>query len=275
MGKKNINVKSIINNAKIYYRLIKLNGLLWFLKSTRLKFFPKKIRGFKKIIPFVKNKKGLEIGGPSGLFKKKGKLPIYPLARTIDNCNYGNKTVWEKNIKKGNTFNFYKEKKGHQYILEATNLKGIKSNNYEFIMSSHVLEHVANPLKAIYEWKRVLKKEGLIIVIVPDKRRTFDNKRKITSLKHILKDYKKSVGEDDLTHLKEILKNHDFKIDSGAKNLAYFKKRSEQNFKNRCLHHHSFDDKLLVKLLDYAGFKEITSIYEYPHHLVIVGKRPL
>ena len=78
-----------------------------------------------------------------------------------------------------------------------------------------------------------------------------------------------------LLHLKEILINHDFKIDSGAKNFDCFKKRSEQNFKNRCLHHHIFDDKLLVKLLAYAGFKEITSTYEYPHHLVIIGKRPL
>ena len=41
---------------------------------------------------------------------------------------------------------------------------------YDFVFSSHSLEHIANPLKAISEWLRITKKDGYIIIIVPEKR---------------------------------------------------------------------------------------------------------
>ena len=70
---------------------------------------------------------------------------------------------------------------------------------------SHCIEHIANPLKAISEWKRILKDNGLILLIVPHKDKTFDHNRPITSLSHLIEDMKTDVQEDDSTHLPEIL----------------------------------------------------------------------
>lgn len=37
----------------------------------------------------------------------------------------------------------------------------------DYVFTSHVLEHIANPIKAINEWFRVLKVGGYLILIVP------------------------------------------------------------------------------------------------------------
>ncbi|PYL73305.1 MAG: hypothetical protein DMF22_01865 [Verrucomicrobia bacterium] len=36
----------------------------------------------------------------------------------------------------------------------------IPSGKYDFLLASHCLEHMANPLCAFQEWLRVLKKKG-------------------------------------------------------------------------------------------------------------------
>src|SRR4029077_14748213 len=53
-----------------------------------------------------RGKQGLEIGGPTARFRTSGLFPVYPLAASIDNCNFSSKTVWEGAIKEGKTF-FY------------------------------------------------------------------------------------------------------------------------------------------------------------------------
>ena len=45
-----------------------------------------------------------------------------------------------------------------------------KENEFDFLVAKHNLEHYENPEKTLVEWKRVLKKEGKIGVVVPDER---------------------------------------------------------------------------------------------------------
>ena len=83
-----------------------------------------------------------------------------------------------------------------------------------------MVEHTANPIKAIKEWMRVLKNKGSLIIVFPDKDRTFDNKRPVTSLNHLIDDYVANTEEDDLTHLPEILNLHNFYKDPLAEGSA-------------------------------------------------------
>lgn len=62
-----------------------------------------------------------------------------------------------------------------------------KDNVWDFVISSHVLEHFFDPIKAIEEWHRVIKPGGYICMIVPDKRKTFDRKRPRTELSELIK----------------------------------------------------------------------------------------
>jgi ubiquinone/menaquinone biosynthesis C-methylase UbiE len=55
--------------------------------------------------------------------------------------------------------------------------------SFDFVISSHVFEHFANPIKALEEWERVARK--YIFMIVPHKDRTFDRDRALTDIREV------------------------------------------------------------------------------------------
>jgi predicted SAM-dependent methyltransferase len=63
----------------------------------------------------------------------------------------------------------------------------VPDESYDFILSSHVLEHFPDPIKALKEWHRIIKKDGYIFMIIPHKERTFDKDKKRTTLGELLK----------------------------------------------------------------------------------------
>ena len=220
-------------------------------------------------------KTGLEIGGPSGMFMRIGAMPVYPLAARIDNCNYGQRTTWEGAIEVGPTFCFEEARApGNQYVCEAIDLGGIPSSNYDFVLSSHMLEHSANPLKALVEWVRVLKDEGILVLALPHRDGTFDHRRPVTTLAHLIEDFEHGVDEYDLTHLEEIMCLHDLSKDPDAGDHQSFAKRSRRNFENRCLHHHVFDTRLAVDLVDHKALQIISVEVFRPHDILLIARKP-
>ena len=222
-----------------------------------LKYQIKKIPDYDIYLSHLSNKKGIEIGGPSPLFKIT--LPVYKVVASLDSVNFSNNTVWEGAIQTGQSFNYFKNKNGFQFISEATNLDQIKSKTYDFLLSSNCLEHIANPLKALEDWKRVLKDDGFILLVLPNKESNFDHKRPVTVFEHLLDDCNNKVTEHDLTHLDEILTLIDLSMVSPAETLEEFKFRSLDNFNNRMLHHHIFDIPLIKKILEHSNFEVITT----------------
>ena len=219
-----------------------------------------------------RNKYGLEIGGPSAIFGAGSLLPIYPLAACVDGFNFSTSTVWEGSIQEGLHYVAGK-KPGYQFIAEATDLVKIPSAKYDFLLASHCLEHMANPLLAVQEWLRVLKGDGVIILVLPDRRGTFDHRRPVTAFSHLVRDREMQTTEEDLTHLEEILALHDLALDPPAGNLAAFEKRSRANFQNRCLHHHVFDLALMRELFDHFGFETMLTLSAKPYHLIALGRK--
>lgn len=201
---------------------------------------------------------GIEIGGPSGgTFKR-----IYNICGKLDGINHEN-TIWQGKVKKGDYI-----KGGKQYIGDGLDLpKECLLKEYDFVLASHVLEHIANPLKALFHWKKIIKTGGYIYLILPKKELCFDHKRPITQMEVLIDKYKRNVGEDDLSSLDEILKLHDLSKDKQAGNLAQFKKRSLDNFSNRCLHHHVFDLNLLEIIAIFINmeviFKHVNGLHQH------------
>jgi SAM-dependent methyltransferase len=95
------------------------------------------------------------------------------------------------------------------YVSDAHDLSKIESSSLDYVCASHVLEHLANPIKAILEWLRVLKKDGVIWLRIPDKRKTFDAPRRRTKLGHLIEDFEKDVPVDDPTHIDDNNRNTD------------------------------------------------------------------
>ena len=61
-----------------------------------------------------------------------------------------------------------------------------EDESFDFVISSHVLEHFFDPVKALKEWYRVIKPDGYIFMIIPHKMRTFDRNKKRTSLQELI-----------------------------------------------------------------------------------------
>jgi SAM-dependent methyltransferase len=229
-------------------------------------------REFRKLHDRFTGKFGLEIGGPSRVFRRGDRLPVYPLAQRIDGVNFAAETVWEGKIAEGMNYRYGHTKRGFQHIGEGTKLRNIGDAAYDFVLSSHSLEHSANALRAVQEWKRVLKPGGVLLVIVPNKDVTFDHRRAVTPFRHLVDDFEANVDEDDLTHLDEILADHDLAMDPWAGTLEQFRLRSLENFENRCLHHHVFDAALIREVFRYSALEPL---YEdaAEDHIMILGEK--
>ncbi len=230
------------------------NYWLKIIRHIRYRFLPKPLNS-NLYINAVMGKSGVEIGGPSTLFSTV--LPIYQKINTLDGVNFSNNTLWEGVVNKGQTYAYHK-KIGHQFVTDGTYLPDIPNNKYEFVASSNCLEHIANPIKALMEWKRVIKKDGVLVLVVPNKNSNFDHKRPTTEFSHLLNDYELDVPESDLTHLDQIMALHDLKMDPMAGDINEFKRRSLANSVNRTLHHHVFDLENLELTVKYCGFEVVT-----------------
>lgn len=253
--------------------LLSEKGMGYVFKRALSKIKGEKMPHLEQIQQMFADKSGLEVGGPSPMFRNEGFVPLYKDIKSLDGCNFSTNTIWEGEIESGETYAYFEDKKGVQYISEATDLSQIPDSKYDFVISSNCLEHVANPLKAIEEWVRVVKKDGLLLVALPNQEHNFDHKRSVTQFSHLLEDYQSNMGEDDLTHLEEILQLHDLKMDKPAGNLEQFRERSSKNFENRALHHHVYDVSLLREIFDFFSLEIVQTNIGLDH--IILGKKAM
>ena len=268
---------------------MKVNQTIQFL--FRRKVIQKPIFFLRNIIPFIihafakplemfnnnkhlfQNISALEIGGPTPLFQQKSKIfPIYDLFSSLDNCNFNEDNFWS-NIARGDKIKVDKRSIGKQIIGDASDLRKISGASYDMLINSHVIEHIANPLKALVNWKRVIKENGYLLMVVPHKDGTYDHKRPVTTMEHIIADYTTNIQEDDTTHFHEIIELHDLDLDTTVKDYDDHVKRTNDNFNKRIVHHHVFDTNLVVKMVDYVGFKVIDVQQLKPYNIIILAQK--
>lgn len=225
---------------------------------------------------WISSGRGLEIGGPSKIFNDSSLFPVYRSLTSLDGINFSEKTIWENHIIEGEGHYGYRQgtPAGYQYIGEAQALP-IPDETYDVVLSSHSLEHSANPIKVLEETKRVLKKGGVCLYILPAKEGTFDHRREVTKLAHLIDDYQRNVQEDDMTHLAEILSLHDLSRDLAAGTFEQFTRRSLKNFENRGLHQHVFDRALLQSCFEHVGMEVLSYQYYAPIHHAMLARKSL
>jgi len=74
-------------------------------------------------------------------------------------------------------------------ISDSEHFDGVATGTFDFVVANHVLEHVTDPIGALIEWHRILKPGGLLLISLPDKRYTFDRRRRRTPLAHLEEDH--------------------------------------------------------------------------------------
>lgn len=240
-----------------------------------------RLQCFELALSLVEGKSGLEIGGPSDVFRGwrtpsrmygwRSPLPIYDRVASLDNCDFSSSTIWASHQEE---YRFSPRIAPGKTIIADGFLPLVPDNTYDFVLSSHSLEHIANPVRALHEWKRVTRPGGSLILVLPDYRRTFDHRRPSTPVGHMFEDYLRNVGEDDTTHVSEVLQLHDVEIDGGLdpQTSGGLRIRTMNNLSNRCLHHHVFDEFNSAELLKRVGLEILAIELALPHHIVLLSR---
>ncbi len=88
-------------------------------------------------------------------------------------------------------------------ISDAQTLQGVSDESQAFVIANHVIEHMEDSIRAVQNWLRVLRPGGVIYLVLPDKRFTFDWPREVTSIEHVRRDYKEGPHVSRREHYRE------------------------------------------------------------------------
>jgi SAM-dependent methyltransferase len=69
-----------------------------------------------------------------------------------------------------------------------------EDDSHDFVFSSHVIEHFPDPIKALYEWRRVARR--YVIVIAPHRNRTFDIENPLTPASELIERHRNGFTSD-------------------------------------------------------------------------------
>jgi len=86
------------------------------------------------------------------------------------------------------------------YFTTAEYLTFAENDSHDYIISSHVVEHLQNLIGTFLEWKRVLKNGGIVFIIFP-KRNALneDIGRKLSTIEEFVDAYKNPIADFDST----------------------------------------------------------------------------
>jgi SAM-dependent methyltransferase len=82
-------------------------------------------------------------------------------------------------------------------------LSTIAQESQDFIVANHFLEHCENPIGTIHNHLDKLRPGGVLFYAVPDKRFTFDFRREVTPLEHMIADYEQGPERSRREHYDE------------------------------------------------------------------------
>ena len=126
------------------------------------------------------------------------------------------------------------------------------SDSFDFLLSEHVLEHITNPIKALKEWLRVLKSQGVLFIFLPHMKRTNDKYRSITTLDHLIEDYKNNTPYNDSTHYDDWIQNV---VKKGLIPSHYQRMDKQELLNSASIHHHVWTEKEIIELFNYLNLE--------------------
>jgi SAM-dependent methyltransferase len=145
-------------------------------------------------------------------------------------------------------------------LADATQLP-FPPASLDFIIASHVIEHLPFPLMALRVWYEALAPSGVLLLKVPDKRYTFDSRRSRTPLTHLLAEHEYPDLFDWRSHYAEFVENvHGRKpVEPELSQAAADLERAKFN-----IHYHTWIDADLREIIDYT-----CKVWRFDWHTVI------
>jgi SAM-dependent methyltransferase len=137
--------------------------------------------------------------------------------------------------------------------LDADRLRAVESSSQDFVIASHVIEHLADPLGFLDDAHRVLRVGGVLLLLVPDRRCTFDRDRSATPLVCLIRDHERDATVPDDDHVLDFLVGADqgpeFEIpdDPDARDRLFAWHR------DRSIHVHCWTEDEFTEVLRYCS----------------------
>lgn len=135
----------------------------------------------------------------------------------------------------------------------------VEEASLDFIFSSHVLEHLYNPLGHLEHWHAKLKPGGLVLGVVPSSEGTKDFLLPRTRVRELIDEYRTNSFDIPISAYKNWVKHHQPHHDN-IENVAkdYF----DRNFS---IHVHVYDNVTISNLMDYcvtnSGYSDYRIFY--------------
>lgn len=136
-----------------------------------------------------------------------------------------------------------------------------RDNSLDFIFSSHVVEHLANPIGHFVRWKKKLKSGGSILAVVPDMLSTKDYLATPSTIDEFTEEFKKGVASPTIKHYRRwaAIKNKSHEVDDlmskGVSIHAHFyTPDSMANLLERCVIDHGFNCYSIIQRRNHKDF---------------------
>jgi SAM-dependent methyltransferase len=71
-------------------------------------------------------------------------------------------------------------------------------DEFDFVLASHVIEHLPDPIRALEEWLRVARR--YVFLVVPHRDRTFDRERPLTPVSELLERHAAAFDSEEDRH---------------------------------------------------------------------------
>ena len=132
-------------------------------------------------------------------------------------------------------------------------LNSLSENSIDCVFSSHSLEHSSNPIAALVDYLRVLKVGGVVYSVIPNKKHTYDNKRKLTEIDKLIEKYLKDDWSYTLEEYRDVFANTD-------NNIVYDNYTEEDvvrafNYNDGMHHIYVYDEANVLEMISFVSHK--------------------
>ena len=180
----------------------------------------------------------LEPGGPSALFGAEGLVPVYPQLAALDTLDYAERTLWSD------------APRAEAELADArpppADRRGRPAERHPrgLLRRAACLARAGAPRQPARRARRVGPRGASGRPRAPDRPPPRRHLRPPPpghpAGAPARDDAARETGEDDVTHVEEILALHDLERDPGAPDRETFERRCRENASTRAMHHHVF-----------------------------------
>lgn len=93
----------------------------------------------------------------------------------------------------------------HVVDLDRDDLSLLESHSFDFFVANGVIEHLVNPLRFLHHLHRIMKSGARLFLAAPDRDFTFDTRRALTPIEHLLEEYERDEKNLSDAHIEEAL----------------------------------------------------------------------